>query len=558
MSEPTPFWFGPEDRRLFGWLHAPAGGVHAGVVLCPPLGYEYVCAYRTYVLLARRLTEAGFAVLRFDYDGTGDSVGDDQDPARVDAWLASIRAAVEDMRGRGVDELALVGMRAGALLAAVAAETCKVSDLVLWDPATSGRSYLREMQMLHMVGVGVDDQARPEGEIEVAGIVFRAGTTSDLRGLDLAKLERLQADNVLVLSRPERTLPKSVAERLDELATATWIDAVGQEQVVDVVSVQTVVPDRSVNDIVSWLEQRHPAAAGMLADAPFVTSAVVGHAPTGEAIVERPVRLGPLGLFAITTEPEGAPPTPWLVGLNNATDHHIGPNRMWVDLGRRWAGIGHRSVRLDLSGIGDSPARPGQAENRSYAPEAFDDVVEALTALNPDDPHDAVLTGLCSGGYLAVDVGAIFGVRMICAVNPDLRYKPDDVLVGSGDSKNTRTAPPTRRLVRPLSGSHLADRIGHWLPPKVWFALDRLGLHNTPAKGLEVLVAKGTYVLLVYGDDHTYPRLRDRSATVLNQLESSPHFEIAHVPGMDHALMISRHRDRLADLLTDRLLGLAN
>ena len=89
MTEPV--WFGAADRPSFGWLHVPDDGTaRAGVVLCPPLGYEYVCAHRTIRHLAEALAAAGFCVLRVDYDGTGDSSGDHDDPRRVRAWIETV------------------------------------------------------------------------------------------------------------------------------------------------------------------------------------------------------------------------------------------------------------------------------------------------------------------------------------------------------------------------------------------------------------------------------------------------------------------------------------
>ena len=39
----APLWFGPADRPLFGWYHAPASAAPPAlaVVVCPPLGIEY-------------------------------------------------------------------------------------------------------------------------------------------------------------------------------------------------------------------------------------------------------------------------------------------------------------------------------------------------------------------------------------------------------------------------------------------------------------------------------------------------------------------------------------
>ena len=98
-----PLWFGSEDRPLFGWLHVPEDKLARGCVLLnPPLGIEAVSAHAAYRRLADRLAEVGFAVLRFDYDGTGDSAGQTHDPGRVAAWLGSIREAEDLMRGLGL------------------------------------------------------------------------------------------------------------------------------------------------------------------------------------------------------------------------------------------------------------------------------------------------------------------------------------------------------------------------------------------------------------------------------------------------------------------------
>src|SRR5882757_5126910 len=65
-------------RPLFAWHHAPPSALRrgAGIVLCPPLGYEYMSAYPTMRILAERLAALGFDALRVDYDGTGNSAGD--------------------------------------------------------------------------------------------------------------------------------------------------------------------------------------------------------------------------------------------------------------------------------------------------------------------------------------------------------------------------------------------------------------------------------------------------------------------------------------------------
>ena len=113
-------WFGPEERPLYGWVSMPAGGLaRGGAILCPPMGEEGRSAHRTFRRLAEALAEQGIVALRFDYDGTGDSAGLQDDPDRVASWLASVEAARQLLLDLGAPDVSAVGMRLGATLAGV-------------------------------------------------------------------------------------------------------------------------------------------------------------------------------------------------------------------------------------------------------------------------------------------------------------------------------------------------------------------------------------------------------------------------------------------------------
>src|SRR5262245_31625053 len=98
----VPMYFGPTDAALFGWYHAPAGdrSPTAGVVICPPLGHEYINSHRSLRHLADALADAGMAALRFDYYGTGDSAEVDQGADELAAWMTSIHEAIPAVRSR--------------------------------------------------------------------------------------------------------------------------------------------------------------------------------------------------------------------------------------------------------------------------------------------------------------------------------------------------------------------------------------------------------------------------------------------------------------------------
>lgn len=86
--------------------------------------------------LANRLSLAGLHTLRFDYFGTGDSAGEDcdGDPAGL---RADVVTAIETLKDLAATEtVTLIGLRAGANVAAgaVAGLPDAIEALVLWDP----------------------------------------------------------------------------------------------------------------------------------------------------------------------------------------------------------------------------------------------------------------------------------------------------------------------------------------------------------------------------------------------------------------------------------------
>lgn len=142
------FYFGPSETYLFGVYHPRQNGNrNEGIVLCNPFGQEYMRAHRSLRRLAINLSAQGYSVLRFDYRGTGDSAGTMDSVSAFD-WQEDIRHAVQELMDiAAVSKVALIGLRLGALLAAdVAANNPKISRLVMWDPAISGDSYIKEIR----------------------------------------------------------------------------------------------------------------------------------------------------------------------------------------------------------------------------------------------------------------------------------------------------------------------------------------------------------------------------------------------------------------------------
>lgn len=146
--------FGPPARRLFGIFHPPIEDIAAkpGVVLCNAFGQEAIRAQRMMRVLGERLARNGHPVLRFDYFGTGDSLGDDID-GELDGWALDVLEADRELRAAsGTLQTTWIGMRLGGTIALRAAAQSPVglARLMLWDPVLDGRRYLEHLRQRHV------------------------------------------------------------------------------------------------------------------------------------------------------------------------------------------------------------------------------------------------------------------------------------------------------------------------------------------------------------------------------------------------------------------------
>jgi pimeloyl-ACP methyl ester carboxylesterase len=97
----------------------------------------------------RALAERGFAVLRFDYYGTGDSPGS-LEQSSLELWEANIKSAVSALKKRSsVTQVSLCGLRLGARLALHVSDDIALRRLVLWDPILDGTAYVQRLEMAH-------------------------------------------------------------------------------------------------------------------------------------------------------------------------------------------------------------------------------------------------------------------------------------------------------------------------------------------------------------------------------------------------------------------------
>ncbi len=117
-----------------------------GLVIAEPFGEEKRCASRMLVRLARNLARHQVATLKFDFSGTGDSSGDSSQ-AQWLHWQRELAEALLFLKQESqAPKMALLGARAGALLAAQCAAEHPVQALLLAEPVLSGQEILDELE----------------------------------------------------------------------------------------------------------------------------------------------------------------------------------------------------------------------------------------------------------------------------------------------------------------------------------------------------------------------------------------------------------------------------
>jgi alpha-beta hydrolase superfamily lysophospholipase len=403
-----------------------AGAV--GVLLCPLFGNDDLCSYRSRREWARTLASAGRPALRIDLPGTGDSGGGPYDPERLETWTDAVTTGASRLREEvGSGRVVAIGVGLGGLLAYRAASAgAPIDDLVLWSVPARGRTFVRQLRVLarmeasHETAAERDRQTIPPGALASAGFLLSAETVAELEALDLTELQlpRAAGRRVLLLERDGLEVDARLRSCLEQSGAAvTLAPGPGYGRMVTPPQ-QSRPPIEVFASVETWLSE---APGGPRADTHGQASATPapadgrgGESDTLDLTIDGVhVRETPLTieheegrLVAVLAEAEGESSAGLCAVLLNAGAlRHIGPNRMWVEIARRWAARGVPTLRIDLAGIGDSDGDAGTLEQDEglYVPRYVAQTLEVLEALAARGlPERFVLAGLCSGSYWAL------------------------------------------------------------------------------------------------------------------------------------------------------------
>jgi alpha-beta hydrolase superfamily lysophospholipase len=595
-------YFNGVDRGLFGWLHCPTtdkcSGI--GIVVCNAFGFEAICSHRSVRGFAQAAAASGFPVLRFDYSGTGDSEDIDPEADQIELWVRDVRSAVAEIRQRtGVASVCLMGIRLGTLIASLAAdEATRVDSLIMISPIVSGRRYARELRNTRLAASlwsGAESvaesatsgaQSETVTPFEVSGFPLASKTMSSLSKADLSAIETVSGRQILIFD--DSTLPtaKAWSEKLGAHGVeAEYTMSPEAHPMIKSLPHLATVPDTMFATACDWLlrcdEKRESArrGAGKYYPPPAVCTAPImtlhGHRLGHEvSVTERPVFIGrDAVLFGVVTEPPKAEiGCPAVILLNAGATYHVGTNRMYVSLARRWARRGCVVLRLDLSGMGDSATRSGESDNNVFPPKALDDVRCAVDFLRGHYAvKDIALTGLCSGAYHALHAAAAgLPVSRVLVVNLQDYFSTEDPMEAEIHLKEVMQAPTVyrgrvlsyRSWKKLLTGRADVGRILRVNTRRASFAIEqisrnyarRLGIRLPRDLGweLERIIARGVHVAFVFSSGEPgLDMLKLQAGSTLGRLGNHCHVHI--VNNSDHVFSDIRRRSELEQILTEEL-----
>jgi alpha/beta superfamily hydrolase len=564
----------------FGWLHQPrsitGGHRRSGVVLCAPLGHEALWLHQTIRSLSDRLAARGFAVLRFDYAGTGDSIdiGARVAPGR---WVDEAVEAVRFFRrASGVERVALVGFRFGATVAVQAARAASADTVALIAPVVAGQQFVREMIALHRtwldtVAPDVRDDVPPDDAFDVLGHRFGRASIDEIAKHDLRRASSAPAGKLLIVhaatqgpSHELANVYRKLGARVDSLPFPEYPQALQPSWL-------SALPQVTLGCVEAWFAREFAQPC-----APLPIPAFPPRRPSGPSVsngaAETPVELGGGRLFGVLCEPaDRRERAPLVVIANTATTPHVGDGRFNVELARSLARAGIASLRVDAHGIGDSPGAHTVINSSllSYEQLAADTSLAVDWAVDRGHPRVA-LFGICSGAYLSLQVATKNpSVSAMLLINlqrfefpPDFRMC-DALKIGAGSTRaHFRAMLRVRKWAQVLRGE-----VG--LRP-VWRTLSRYALDalvsnaaalagdangkaaNRGARArrrMQDLDARGVRVRLLFSPlDRGLDELRMHFGPGGRRLNKLAHARAMVIPNMDHEVLNPAARQQVAAL----------
>lgn len=433
--ERIPFYIEMGKDVLLAWCHLPEHPTDHAVLICPPVGHEFVNSYRGLRHLADGFAEKGITTFRMEYQGVGDSSGLDTDPDRLQKWLASIEQTVNFIKEKcKIKKISLFGLRMGATLASMVSNKIEVENLMCWVPVVEGKRYIREMLALQKTGENADldvDSTTLEG----GGFLITRETMNEMLSLSLTKVLPT-AKHVFLFNTDDLPIPNQLIEawsnqnfQFTHTTLSGYADMMATPH-------NSKVPSYAIEEITNkFLSTKfiaNPIDKNIFLDLKnyqqtrfdcytYATSAKESMDSGGFPITEILCQIPNTPLFGILSLPllRDTESKPTVLLLNSGSVHRVGPSRNYVYITRELLSLGFKVFRLDFLGLGDSINPNLSKENDPYMPEALENIKQTICFLKENlQTNDVILMGVCSGAYSSFQFALQLNEEMVHEILP--------------------------------------------------------------------------------------------------------------------------------------------
>ncbi|MBV1911042.1 MAG: alpha/beta hydrolase [Kangiellaceae bacterium] len=241
---------------------------------------------------------------------------------------------------------------------------------------------------------------------------------------------------------------------------------------------------------------------------------------------------------------------PTILFMNSGLLPHIGPYRLYVKLARKFAKLGFRSFRFDLSGIGDSEKHKDSRLHKLQHKEDIKDVIDFLGKEQGD--INFVTLGICTG-----------------ADNAHQTMARDERVVGAICVDGYTY--PTKKYYFNLYAPKLLS-IGSWftmakmiifklfpfLKPKATTTLDTIDMtwHKPPkekvAKDYRDFIRRKSSLLCIF--TASWPcNYKEQLSDVFEDIQFGDHLQTAYLEDAEHIFPLEEDRENLTKLVTSWL-----
>lgn len=172
---------------IYNIVHKTTKNSTKGVIFCQSLGHEYIRAHKVICSLANDFSKLGYHSIRFDYFGTGDSTGLNEEinlKSCIDSFSEVLKEFISNYY---LNEIIIIGNRFGSLIPLLT-DLDKfndiISNLILWDPLLNGQDYLNEIRNAHIERLGKQKSIN-----ELIGFKYSTDFINEIRDIEINSLD---------------------------------------------------------------------------------------------------------------------------------------------------------------------------------------------------------------------------------------------------------------------------------------------------------------------------------------------------------------------------------